>query len=84
MIKVGIVKHQTWFMRIKDLVDKYNPDLFYTDGAVSFGNEYGLSLIAHYYNSDLKRNGKTPVVYTCKQRSNPTSCNKFYNLLLFK
>lgn len=62
--------HQTWFMRIKDLVDKYKPDLLYTDGAVPFSNEYGLSLIAHYYNSDLKRNGKTTVVYTCKQRSN--------------
>ncbi|MGC9037069.1 MAG: alpha-L-fucosidase, partial [Verrucomicrobiia bacterium] len=59
-----------WFMRIKDLVDKYKPDLLYTDGGVPFNNEVGLSLIAHLYNSDLQRNkGKNQVVYTCKQSS---------------
>lgn len=59
-----------WFMRIKDLVDKYHPDLLYTDGAVPFHNEVGLSLIAHLYNSDLNRNhGVNQVVYTCKQQS---------------
>lgn len=60
--------HKTWFMRIKDLVDKYKPDLLYTDGGVPFNNEVGLSLIAHYYNSSWQRNrGKVDVVYTCKQ-----------------
>jgi len=59
-----------WFMRIKDLVDKYKPDLLYTDGGVPFNNEVGLSLIAHYYNSDaLKSRGSVQVVYTCKQAS---------------
>lgn len=59
-----------WFMRIKDLVDKYKPDLLYTDGGVPFNNEVGLSLIAHFYNSDYQRNhGKNQVVYTCKQSS---------------
>ncbi|WCJ59405.1 alpha-L-fucosidase [Fontisphaera persica] len=61
---------QMWFNRIKDLVDQYHPDLLYTDGGVPFGNEVGLSLIAHYYNSDRRRSGTRPqVVYTCKQRS---------------
>ncbi len=38
-----------WFARIKDLVDNYQPDLLYTDGALPF-EEYGLSLVAHHYN----------------------------------
>ena len=35
-----------------------------------FGNEVGLSLIAHLYNASAGRNGGKPdVVYTCKQKS---------------
>src|SRR5208337_299152 len=52
------------------LVDQYHPDLLYTDGGVPFGNEVGLSMIAHHYNSSAGRNdGKADVVYTCKQNS---------------
>jgi alpha-L-fucosidase len=59
-----------WFARIQDLVDHYEPDLLYTDGAVAFGNETGRSLIAHLYNRSAARNGGRPqVVYTCKQES---------------
>ncbi len=59
-----------WFDRIRELVDGYRPDLLYTDGGVPFGNEVGLSLIAHYYNQSAARNrGQPAVVYTCKQRS---------------
>ncbi len=59
-----------WFARIKDLVDQYHPDLLYTDGGVPFGKIVGQSLIAHHYNSSSNRNnGKTDVVYTCKQPS---------------
>ncbi|HPD17815.1 MAG TPA: alpha-L-fucosidase [Planctomycetota bacterium] len=59
-----------WFARVRDLVDSYRPDLLYTDGGVPFGNEVGLSLIAHFYNADLKhRGGRLEAVYTCKQRS---------------
>ena len=36
-----------------DLIDNYHPDLLYSDGAVPFGNEAGLSMIAHLYNSDI-------------------------------
>jgi len=37
---------------------------------VPFGNEVGLSLIAHLYNSDAARHGGTPeVIYNCKQKS---------------
>ncbi|WP_165231727.1 alpha-L-fucosidase [Aquisphaera insulae] len=59
-----------WFARIRDLVDQYQPDLLYTDGAHPFQNEVGLSLIAHLYNASAARHGGTPdVVYTCKEKS---------------
>ena len=50
-----------WFDRIKDLVDQYQPDLLYTDGALPF-EEYGLNLVAHLYNS------KAQAVYTSKRK----------------
>jgi alpha-L-fucosidase len=50
------------------LVDNYQPDLLYTDGGIPF-EEYGLSLVAHLYNSDAKRHGgKVEAVYTSKRR----------------
>jgi alpha-L-fucosidase len=50
-----------WFDRIKDLVDSYQPDLLYTDGALPF-EDYGLNLVAHLYNS------KADAVYTSKRK----------------
>jgi len=50
-----------WFDRIKDLVDSYQPDLLYTDGAMPF-EEYGMNLVAHLYNS------KPDAVYTSKRK----------------
>jgi alpha-L-fucosidase len=56
-----------WYMRIKDLVDQYQPDLLYSDGALPF-EEYGLNLVAHFYNASAKRNGgRVEVVYTSKR-----------------
>ncbi len=64
--------HQRWYAVIRELVDRYQPDLLYTDGAVPFGagrDAAGLSLIAHFYNSSAARHDGAPqVVYTCKQR----------------
>ena len=45
---------QQWYDEIKELVDNYHPDLLYSDGGVVFGNEVGLSMIAHLYNSDIQ------------------------------
>jgi alpha-L-fucosidase len=56
-----------WFERIKDLVDQYEPDLVYADGHIPFG-EWGLSLVAHFYNQSARRNkGDVQVVYTSKR-----------------
>jgi alpha-L-fucosidase len=57
---------QLYFKRIKQLVDDYQPDLLYTDGGIPF-EEYGLSLVAHLYNSNAMRHGgKVEAVYTSK------------------
>lgn len=57
---------KNWFDRIQDLVDRYQPDLLYTDGAVPFG-EVGRRLVAHYYNQDAARHGgRLEAVYTIK------------------
>jgi alpha-L-fucosidase len=59
-----------WYGYIKDLVDNYHLDLLYTDGGVPFGNEVGLSLIADFYNTNLKdHRGRLEAVYNCKQKS---------------
>ncbi len=63
-------KHH-WFLRIKDLVDNYQPDLLYTDGALPFEN-YGCSAVANLYNLSAKRHGgKVEAVYTSKR---PEDC----------
>jgi len=60
-----------WFQRIKDLLDNYQPDLLYTDGALPF-EEYGLNLVAHHYNQNAKRHGGvTQAVYNTKR---PEDC----------
>ncbi len=48
---------QQWYNEIKELVDNYHPDLLYSDGGVPFGNQAGLSMIAHLYNSSAARHG---------------------------
>jgi alpha-L-fucosidase len=59
---------QHWLDRIQDLVDQYQPDLLYTDGALPF-EEYGLRLVSHHYNESARRNGgKVEAVYTSKRR----------------
>jgi len=58
---------QQWQRRILDLVDQHHPDLLYTDGAVPFG-KYGLELISHFYNENVKAHGgKLEAVYTLKK-----------------
>jgi len=58
---------QTWFRRIKDLLDHYELDLLYTDGALPF-EDYGYSAVAHLYNLSAQRNGgKVDAVYFSKR-----------------
>jgi alpha-L-fucosidase len=56
-----------WYKRIKDLVDHYQPDLLYSDGHIPF-EEWGLNLLAHFYNQNARRHGgEVQAVYTSKR-----------------
>lgn len=55
-----------WFERVKDLIDQAQPDFVYCDGHIPFG-EIGLSLVAHFYNQNIRTHaGKLQAVYTAK------------------
>jgi alpha-L-fucosidase len=58
-----------WFDDVKELVEKYDPDLLYSDSKLPFG-ETGRSMLANYYNENVKDNTRVNVVYTCKEESN--------------
>ncbi len=58
--------HKEWLARITDLVDQYQPDLLYSDGALPFG-QTGQRMLAHYYNANIEKNGgKLDAVYCLK------------------
>jgi alpha-L-fucosidase len=57
-----------WYDRIKELLDNYQPDLWYADCVLPF-EDVGKTLVTHYYNSDLKTKAKKGVVFTCKEES---------------
>ncbi len=58
---------QHWLDRITDLVDNYEPDLLYTDGHLPF-EEYGLNMVANFYNRNAARNGGVSLaVYNSKR-----------------
>jgi alpha-L-fucosidase len=62
---------QHYLDRMTDLIDKYQPDLLYTDGHLPF-EEYGLRMVAHLYNlSAQMHGGVTEAVYTSKE---PPDC----------
>jgi len=60
---------QHYFNRITDLIDKYQPDLLYTDGHLPF-EDYGLKVVSHLYNVSAQlHGGTTESVYTSKESS---------------
>jgi alpha-L-fucosidase len=57
---------QHYLDRMTDLIDKYQPDLLYTDGHLPF-EDYGLKMVAHLYNVSAQlHGGMTEAVYTSK------------------
>lgn len=61
--------HKHWYQRIKDLVDKYHPDLLYSDGPLPY-DEYGRRIVAHLYNTSVADHGENRAVYNQKD-TNP-------------
>ena len=61
---------QAWFERIKDMIDRYHPDLLYSDSPLPYPDEFGRKLLAHYYNDSAQQHsGRVEAVYNCKQDS---------------
>ena len=54
-----------WFLRMRDLVDSYKPDILYSDGPLPF-EDYGHSTVANLYNNSVALHGHNQAVYTCK------------------
>jgi alpha-L-fucosidase len=62
---------QHYLNRMTDLIDKYQPDLLYTDGHLPF-EDYGLKMVSHLYNVSAQlHGGTTEAVYTSKL---PSDC----------
>jgi alpha-L-fucosidase len=60
-----------WELRIKDLIDQYEPDYVYSDGGIQF-EQHGLEMVAHLYNQSAKNHGgSVDAVYTSKH---PEDC----------
>jgi alpha-L-fucosidase len=60
---------QNWFLRTRDLIDSYQPDLMYYDGGVPFG-EAGRKIVANMYNQSVARHdGKLEAVFNIKNWS---------------
>ena len=62
-VQPGVTWPPHWKARIVDLIDQYEPDLLYTDGGLPFG-KVGMEVVAHHYNSSVRRSGALDVVYT--------------------
>ena len=61
--------HADWFNRIKNLIDKFQPDLLYSDGEVPF-HDVGYAMVAHLYNTSYAlHSGDNKAVYTFKQHN---------------
>ena len=56
-----------WGAFINELIDKYHPDLLYSDGGLPFGPQVGYRTIAHLYNDSAAfHGGQNQAVYCLK------------------
>ncbi|MBK7103728.1 MAG: alpha-L-fucosidase [Ignavibacteriae bacterium] len=59
---------ENWFLRCKDLIDTYKPDLLYFDNFELPLRQYGMDITAHYYNSSMLWNkGQLEAVVNAKE-----------------
>ena len=60
---------RNWFLRCKQLIDDYQPDLLYFDDEHELPMEhYGLEITAHMYNRSMRMNGgRNEAVVNCKR-----------------
>ena len=56
-----------WISRLKEVIDKYNPDLIYFDNKMNILDEkYRLDFLQYYYNHAAKRDQEVVVTYKAK------------------
>lgn len=64
--------HRHWQDLVTEMIDRYQPDLLYSDGELPFGEhgyQPGLDVVAHLYNSSAARHdGVNQAVYNQKGR----------------
>ncbi len=63
--------HEYWLAAVTEMIDKYQPDLLYTDGPLPFGEpdyQPGLRAVAHLYNTSARLHGANRAVYQQKDR----------------
>jgi alpha-L-fucosidase len=58
---------ERWFLRCRDLIDQYHPDVLYFDNTGLPLGQAGLDIAAHYYNSSIARTGRVEVVLNSKK-----------------
>ena len=58
---------ELWYMRCKELLDKYNPDLIYFDDESLPLGDKGRRVAAHFYNSSIQRHGSQQSVVFAKK-----------------
>ena len=75
--------HAYWLRCVNEMVEKFQPDLLYTDGSLPFGQhwldekgakeqsgyEMGLQAVANLYNTSIARHGSNQAVYLQKDRN---------------
>jgi alpha-L-fucosidase len=68
-----------WLKVMREVIDLYEPDLLYSDGALPFGTldqsgaqsadfAEGLAAVAHLYNTSIRKHGENRAVYNQKDR----------------
>ena len=63
--------HDYWLASVKEMIDRFTPDLLYSDSALPFGDncyEQGLEAVSYLYNKSIEKYGYCNAVYTQKDR----------------
>ena len=76
--------HAYWLRCINEMIDRFHPDLLYSDGSLPFGEHWtddqpsagfhaenyqtGLQAVAHLYNTSIAQHGENRAVYLQKDR----------------
>lgn len=71
--------HEYWKKAVTEMVDKFKPDMLYSDSALPFTNKEsedpeaetsqpGLDVVSHLYNTSIEEHGKNEAVYCQKDR----------------